>query len=320
MTATLRVRARVARRRHRHRRCLDRGRRRAHHRRRPGVPPPRRATRCRAHAARARQRPQPRLPPALRGRTQAAPARSGRGASRCTGGRALDPTSYHRLATAVFAEMALAGITCVGEFHYLHHEAGGVPYADPNAMGTALDGSRREAGIRIALLDTCYLHGGIGVELDAVQRRFADGDALGWARASVGPRPVDVGDGPRRSRDPLGAGRRSGVDRGRGGLGRRARRPAARPRVGAAGRERAVPRRLRVSPDGLLDGTGARRALHGSARHARRRRRRRPAGGSRNDGVHMPDDRARPGRRCRTGAGAPRPWGRRSRSVPTRTP
>ncbi|HWM18701.1 MAG TPA: formimidoylglutamate deiminase [Ilumatobacteraceae bacterium] len=98
----------------------------------------------------------------------------------------LTPESYHRLARAVFAEMALAGITCVGEFHYLHHDVGGVPYDDPNAMGAALIGAAAAAGIRITLLDTCYLHGGIGVELDPVQRRFGDGDALAWAtRASA---------------------------------------------------------------------------------------------------------------------------------------
>ncbi|HZI44341.1 MAG TPA: amidohydrolase family protein, partial [Ilumatobacter sp.] len=43
----------------------------------------------------------------------------------------LDPESYHRLARATFAEMVLAGVTCVGEFHYLHHAPGGARYADP---------------------------------------------------------------------------------------------------------------------------------------------------------------------------------------------
>jgi formiminoglutamate deiminase len=93
----------------------------------------------------------------------------------------LTPESYHRLAAAVFAEMALAGITCVGEFHYLHHDVGGVPYGDPNAMGAAMIDAAAAAGIRITLLDTCYLHGGIGVEPDPVQQRFGDGDALDWA-------------------------------------------------------------------------------------------------------------------------------------------
>jgi formiminoglutamate deiminase len=120
---------------------------------------------------------------ALRGRTQ-----SGRGdfwtwreamyelASR------LDPDLYLALARATFGEMALAGITSVGEFHYLHHGPDGTPYADPNATGEAVIQAAREAGIRITLLDACYLHGGVGEELAGVQRRFGDADAEAWAR------------------------------------------------------------------------------------------------------------------------------------------
>lgn len=93
----------------------------------------------------------------------------------------LDPDSYLRLATAVFREMALAGITAVGEFHYLHHDRGGAAYADANAMGRAVVQAAREAGLRIALLDTCYLSAGFGEEADGVQRRFSDGSAERWA-------------------------------------------------------------------------------------------------------------------------------------------
>ena len=97
----------------------------------------------------------------------------------------LDPDSYHRLARATFAEMVLAGFTAVGEFHYLHHGPGGVPYADANAMGDALIAAAHEAGIRITVLDTCYLHAGIdadggGRPPEGVQRRFADGDVDRW--------------------------------------------------------------------------------------------------------------------------------------------
>jgi formiminoglutamate deiminase len=97
----------------------------------------------------------------------------------------LDPDSYHRLARATFAEMALAGISCVGEFHYLHHQPGGRPYADPNAMGRALIQAAADAGLRITLLDTCYLTGGLVEEgllpLAGPQLRFGDGDAVRWA-------------------------------------------------------------------------------------------------------------------------------------------
>ena len=93
----------------------------------------------------------------------------------------LDPDSYYDLASAVYSEMALSGITCVGEFHYLHHGPGGARYGDLNAMSEALREAARFAGIRLTLLDTVYLSAGIGVPLEGVQRRFDDGDAEGWA-------------------------------------------------------------------------------------------------------------------------------------------
>jgi len=92
----------------------------------------------------------------------------------------LDPDSYEELATATFAEMVLAGYTVVGEFHYLHHAPGGAPYADPNEMGHRMLRAAERAGIRITLLNTCYLHGGIGQPLNEVQRRFSDGTAEAW--------------------------------------------------------------------------------------------------------------------------------------------
>ncbi|MER6960977.1 MULTISPECIES: formimidoylglutamate deiminase [unclassified Streptomyces] len=93
----------------------------------------------------------------------------------------LTPETYHQLARAVYAEMALAGITAVGEFHYLHHAHGGTPYADPNAMGEALIEAAADAGIRITLLDTAYLSAGFGQPPNAHQLRFSDGDADAWA-------------------------------------------------------------------------------------------------------------------------------------------
>ncbi|MFJ2904433.1 formimidoylglutamate deiminase [Streptomyces sp. NPDC087212] len=98
----------------------------------------------------------------------------------------LTPDSYFTLARAVYAEMALAGITAVGEFHYLHHAPGGILYADPNAMGEALAAAAAEAGVRITLLDTAYLSAGFGQPPEAPQLRFSDGDADAWAtRCSV---------------------------------------------------------------------------------------------------------------------------------------
>ena len=97
----------------------------------------------------------------------------------------LDPETLHALAKAVFAEMLLAGYTTVGEFHYVHHAPRGRPYDDPNVMGKALLSAAREAGIRITLLDTCYLAGGLTADghlpLDEVQERFSDGSVDAWA-------------------------------------------------------------------------------------------------------------------------------------------
>ena len=93
----------------------------------------------------------------------------------------LDPDAYLALARATFAEMALAGVTTVGEFHYLHHGPGGGPYDDPNEMGRAVIAAAADAGIRITLLDACYLHGGVGTPPDGAQRRFSDGSTEAWA-------------------------------------------------------------------------------------------------------------------------------------------
>ena len=105
----------------------------------------------------------------------------------------LDPGSYYRLARAAFAEMALAGVGVVGEFHYVHHRPGGDAYDDPNAMGVALVAAARDAGIRLTLLDTMYLHGGLDPAADrgyaplrAEQARFSDGSAERWARRMDG--------------------------------------------------------------------------------------------------------------------------------------
>ncbi|WFE42582.1 formimidoylglutamate deiminase [Micromonospora sp. WMMD998] len=104
----------------------------------------------------------------------------------------LDPDSYLALARAAYAEMALAGITCVGEFHYLHHGPGGTPYDDPNAMSAALVEAAAHAGVRLTLLDTAYLTGSVdGAELVGPQRRFGDGDALRWAERVDAFDPAD---------------------------------------------------------------------------------------------------------------------------------
>lgn len=104
----------------------------------------------------------------------------------------LQPDSYYRLARATFAEMLLAGITTVGEFHYLHHNTGGVPYAEPTAMAEAIAAAATDAGIRLTFLDTCYLAGGFGAGPDEphtppspTQQRFSDKTADAWAQRAT---------------------------------------------------------------------------------------------------------------------------------------
>lgn len=105
----------------------------------------------------------------------------------------LDPDSFLRLARATYAEMVLAGVTAVAEFHYLHHAPGGQRYQEANVMGEALRQAAAEAGLRITLLDTCYLAGGLEADghspLQPYQLRFGDGSAAAWAERVAELRP-----------------------------------------------------------------------------------------------------------------------------------
>ena len=121
----------------------------------------------------------------------------------------LDPGTYETVARAVFAEMLAGGYTSVGEFHYVHHAPDGTPYGadsgadEPgpgrprgdattvgadgsddsdraHAMERALARAAASAGLRIRLLDTCYLTGGIDTELLDEQARFGDGTIDGY--------------------------------------------------------------------------------------------------------------------------------------------
>ena len=104
----------------------------------------------------------------------------------------LDPDSYRALARAAFAERALGGVTGIGEFHYLHHDPAGRPYTDPNALGHAVAAGAADAGVRVTLLDACYLAGDVdGRPVAGVQRRFSDGTAAAWAE-----RVAALRDGP----------------------------------------------------------------------------------------------------------------------------
>jgi formiminoglutamate deiminase len=119
---------------------------------------------------------------ALRGRTHAGPGDFWTWRTQMYAvANVLTPDSYHALARATFAEMVLAGYTCVGEFHYVHHAPDGTPYGDPNAMGAALIAAAGDVGIRLTLLDACYLRSAARQPVLAEQARFSDGTADAWA-------------------------------------------------------------------------------------------------------------------------------------------
>ena len=85
----------------------------------------------------------------------------------------LTPDDMLAIAALAYAEMLETGFTRVGEFHYLHHETDGRPYAQPAAMATALAEAAREIGIAMTLLPVFYAHAGFGGATPGKgQRRF----------------------------------------------------------------------------------------------------------------------------------------------------
>ena len=252
----------------RRRRCapgdvlIDARRRPVHRGRRPASRARPRATRLAGpHPAGAGERPLARLPPGAaradpRGRRHFWTWREQMYAVAAR----LDPDGYLALARAVYAEMALAGVTGVGEFHYLHHGPDGRPYDDPNAMGRALAQAAAEAGIRLTLLDTCYLR-------RRDRRRRSAGRAAAVrrrrrrARGRRGSRPGGRPAGAGRGGGALGPRRPAGRLRRSSPAGPRARRAAARAPVRAAGGERGVPGRATAcTPDGAARRARARPA------------------------------------------------------------
>jgi formimidoylglutamate deiminase len=85
----------------------------------------------------------------------------------------MDPEQLEAVTALAFAEMLEAGFTRVGEFHYLHQDKSGVPFADPGELSGRVVAAAAETGIALTLLPTFYAHGGFGaVEPSARQRRF----------------------------------------------------------------------------------------------------------------------------------------------------
>jgi formimidoylglutamate deiminase len=113
----------------------------------------------------------------------------------------LNPDNLYEVALCGYREMLKAGYTSVGEFHYVHHQPDGRPYANPNVMAEAVLSAGRDAGIRVVLLMTAYVQGGLNQSLEEGQRRFCDAsveayltrvDVLRVAGIPVGVAPHSV--------------------------------------------------------------------------------------------------------------------------------
>ncbi|HSJ33315.1 MAG TPA: formimidoylglutamate deiminase [Longimicrobiales bacterium] len=123
----------------------------------------------------------------------------------------LSPEDVYDASRYCFIEMLRAGITTVGEFHYVHNAPDGSSYGDRAELARRVISAAQDAGIRICLLNTCYAAGGIGEPLRPEQRRFDTGDVdtylatterlaadvVGQARVSVGVAPHSVRAVPR---------------------------------------------------------------------------------------------------------------------------
>ena len=88
----------------------------------------------------------------------------------------LTPEDVYDASRMAFLEMALGGITAVGEFHYLHHAADGSAYDDPNLMAKEVVRAANDIGLRIALLRVAYARSGYETEISPQQRRFIEND------------------------------------------------------------------------------------------------------------------------------------------------
>jgi formiminoglutamate deiminase len=92
---------------------------------------------------------------------------------------ALGPEDVEAVAALVYVEMLEAGFTRVGEFHYLHHDRDGYPYADPAEMASRIVAAAVETGIGLTLLPVFYAHGGFGGQPPLpTQRRFVSDPEL----------------------------------------------------------------------------------------------------------------------------------------------
>jgi formimidoylglutamate deiminase len=88
----------------------------------------------------------------------------------------LSPADLYDASRMSFLEMALGGITSVGEFHYLHHAPDGSGYDDPNLLSKTVIAAARDVGLRICLLRVAYSRAGYRAEPNPKQLRFIEAD------------------------------------------------------------------------------------------------------------------------------------------------
>lgn len=86
----------------------------------------------------------------------------------------INPESMYDIARLAYLELALSGVTLVGEFHYVHHQPDANPYANRTELADAVIAAAKDVGIRICLIRTAYMRGGYQQEMTAAQRRFSD--------------------------------------------------------------------------------------------------------------------------------------------------
>jgi len=85
----------------------------------------------------------------------------------------IDPDAFEAIAAQAYVEMLKAGYTAVAEFHYVHHDPQGRPYADPAELARRIIAAAQETGIGLTLLPVFYAHAGFGgMPPAAGQRRF----------------------------------------------------------------------------------------------------------------------------------------------------
>lgn len=88
----------------------------------------------------------------------------------------LTPEDVYDASRMAFLEMALSGITAVGEFHYLHHSSDGSAYDDPNLLAKEVVRAANDVGLRIALLRVAYARSGFEADPNPCQARFIERD------------------------------------------------------------------------------------------------------------------------------------------------